>query len=92
MIRAHPDWEQKINMCKRINQKRNSNGTIKTFTTGRPEGSLPNFDVNITSPPRHFKEPTEMTFSVGNKLSITLDGRQARTLNEVLNRHFEKVQ
>ena len=79
-------------MSKKINQNKSSNGTVTTYTTGSPRGDLPNFDVQITSPPRRFKEPTEMTVSIGSLFSIKLDGRQARTLNEVLNRHFKKVQ
>lgn len=78
-------------MSKRINQRINQNGTINTFTNGRTEGNLPNFDVFVETPPRNFKKSTEMLVSIGNGLTLNLDGRQARTLNEVLSRHFDQV-
>ena len=79
-------------MSKKIRQRIDGNGTVSTFTTGHPRGYAGNFDVAITSPPRHFKKSTEMTVEFGDGSYLQLDGRQARTLSEVLSRHFEEVE
>jgi hypothetical protein len=93
MIRSDPSKKGNKNiMSRKIKQNKRSNGTVRTFTTGKVEGKLPNFDVEVTSPPRRFKESTEMSITIGDKFSFVLDGRQARTLNEVLSRHFDQVQ
>lgn len=76
-------------MSKRIKQK-NVNGTVVTRTTGDPRGTLPNFDVSVVSHPRQSKKATEMTVDL-DCVEVSLDGRQARTLYEVLSRHFEEV-
>lgn len=77
-------------MCKRIKQN-TSNRRVKTFTTGQPRGDRPNFDVSISSPADGQHRATELRldfFQGGKRRRLTFDGRQARTLNEVLNRHF----
>lgn len=78
-------------MCKRIKQNLN-NKMAKTFTTGQPQGNLPNFDVSLTTPSNGQHRPTELRLDFvqgGKRRRLTFDGRQARTLHEVLNRHFE---
>jgi hypothetical protein len=80
-------------MCKRINQTFES-GKITTFTTGNPQGSLPNFDVTISSPAHGQHRSTDMTIEFeqgGRRRRLSFNGRNARTLYEVLSRHFEEV-
>jgi len=80
-------------MSKRINQNTES-GSVNTFTTGTPRGSLPNFDVNITSPDSGRHRPTELSINYeqnGRRRTVSFDGRNARTLYEVLVRHFDVV-
>ena len=81
-------------MCKRINQNI-KNGKIRTFTTGTPQGTLPNFDVSITSgesPRSHRRTELKLDFmnDNGKRSRFTLNGRNARTLYEVLSRHFSE--
>jgi hypothetical protein len=80
-------------MSKRINQQF-ENGRVNTFTTGNPRGSLPNFDVSISSPANGQHRPTELSFDFeqgGRRRKFTLNGRNSRTLYEVLSRHFSEV-
>lgn len=77
-------------MCKRIKQNYN-NGRANTFTTGQPRGDRPNFDVSVSSPSNGQHRSTELRldfFQGGKRRRLTFDGRQARTLHEVLDRHF----
>jgi len=81
-------------MSKRINQRNLSNGTVVTRTGGDPRGTLPNFDVRVVSPPRHFKKPTSMIVEYedfNGTYELELDGRQARTLYRVLSEHFDEL-
>ncbi len=77
-------------MSKRITQRVNTNGFVETRTTGVPQGDRPNFDVEVVSPPSHYHQATTATVRFGNN-ELRLDGRQARTLSEVLSRHFEEM-
>ncbi len=80
-------------MSKRIKQNY-TDRSVNTFTTGQPRGSLPNFDVSITTPDKSQHRPTELHldfFQGGKRRRLNFDGRQARTLHEVLNRHFSQV-
>lgn len=77
---------------KRITQKVLDNGAVLTRTVGEPEGELTNFNVSLlTQPPTH-KKATEFTVEMDGGLCLKLDGRRARTLREVLNRHFDAVE
>lgn len=79
---------------KRIEQ-RESRGRVITNTTGNPEGTRPNFDVIVNSPANGQHRPSFMNVEVQNEngsfISFQFDGRQTRTLYEVLFRHFERV-
>ena len=75
-------------MCKRINQYV-ENGRVNTSTTGFPQGGRPNFDVKIESPAFGQHRSTMLTVDVGFEMEF--DGRQARTLYDVLERHFKQV-
>ena len=81
-------------MSKRIKQNF-VDRRVTTFTTGTPRGNLPNFDVSITSPENVSQHrPTELTLkfvSGGKNRTLVFDGRQSRTLYEVLSRHFEQL-
>jgi len=78
-------------MSKRIRTFESNNGTLVTTTFGRPEGTLPNFDVKITSPPTNFKKATEMQINLGNGVTINLNGRQFRTLEKICRQHSDAV-
>lgn len=80
-------------MSKRINQ-RFENNSVNTYTTGTPRGNLPNFDVMVTSYSQSQHRPTTLSLDFeqkGKKYNFDFDGRNARTLYEVLTRHFEQV-
>lgn len=77
-------------MCKRIKQDF-FDGKVNTFTTGQPRGGLPNFDVSVLSPSHGQHRATELRLDFvrnGRRQRLDFDGRQARTLFEVLSRHF----
>lgn len=80
-------------MSKRIKQEYNSRN-VQTFTSGQPRGKLPNFDVSIVSYNKDQHLPTELRldfFQGGKRRRQSFDGRQARTLFEVLSRHFNQI-
>lgn len=80
-------------MGKRIKQTFN-NGRVSTFTTGTARGNLPNFDVSIISPANGQHRKTEFdvsTYQSGKRRKFRLNGRQARTVYEVLSRHFNEI-
>lgn len=77
-------------MSKRINTFQTNNGTIVTATKGNPEGSLPNFDAFIASPPASRKQATEMKIKLEG-VSINLTGRQFRTLARLCKAHEDAV-
>lgn len=80
-------------MSKRIKQTISEN-RIDTYTTGNPRGNLPNFDVNVTSFNPEFKKATEFNisyFQSGKRRVAKLDGRQARTIYDILDRHFAEL-
>jgi membrane peptidoglycan carboxypeptidase len=74
-------------MSKRINTFETTDGTIVTTTSGNPEGTLPNFDVRVSSPPANYKKATEMKINLGEGLTLSLNGRQFRTLAKVCRQH-----
>lgn len=76
---------------KRITQKVLENGAVLTKTVGEPEGELTDFNVSLLSQPVTHKKATEFTVEMDGGVSLRLDGRRAKTLREVLNRHFERV-
>lgn len=76
---------------KRIEQKVMDDGTVSTRTRGTPQGDLTNFDVSLTTRPTHHKKATEFVVELSEHVKLELTGRQAKTLREVLNRHFETV-
>lgn len=75
-------------MSKRIKQTVD-NGNVRTLTSGNARGSLPNFDVEIFSPALSNKKGAEMTINFEGRRPIKLDGRQIKTVFEVLSRHFD---
>ena len=75
-------------MSKRIKQSVD-NGNVHTQTSGNPRGSLPNFDVEIFSPATSNKKGAEMTVNFEGRRPIRFDGRQIKTVFEVLARHFD---
>lgn len=76
---------------KRIQQKVKDNGTVETYTQGNPQGSLDSFDVRLVTSPTHHKQATEFVLELADSVTLQLDGRKARTLLEVLNRHYDAV-
>ena len=75
-------------MSKRIKQTVDS-GNVHTRTSGVARGNIPNFDVEIFSPALTNKKGAEMTIDFEGRKSIKLDGRQIKTVFEVLSRHFD---
>lgn len=72
------------------------NGTVKTFTTGQYVGKEVPLNVEIRSQPMSHRKPTELLLEYTedsgdyfNLWSLRLNGRQARTLQNALNKHFE---
>ncbi len=82
-------------MSKRLQQREREDGTVVTRTSGQPRGDMPSFDVEVATPPRRSKKGTELAIRFrnndGRQFRLTLNGRQARTLREVLDRHFDRV-
>ncbi len=78
-------------MSKRIKQQIES-GNVRTLTTGTPRGNLPNFDVEVFSPAISNKKSAEMTVKFEGKRAINFDGRQIKTLFDVLTRHFDEFE
>lgn len=78
-------------MSKRIRQN-TDNGNVFTRTTGTPRGSFPNFDVEVFSPSAVSKKGAEMTIQFEGKNAINFDGRQIKTLYNVLSKHFNEFE
>jgi len=82
-------------MSKRLRQTTQNDGTFVTRTSGQPRGNMPSFDVEVRSAPSAHKKGTELTVRFrnerdGKQYRVTFNGRQARTLREVLDRHFSE--
>ena len=77
-------------MSKRIATFETDNGTIVTTTKGAPEGSLPNFDAAIMSPPASRKQATNMEINLEG-VTVKLTGRQFRTLARLCRAHEDAV-
>jgi hypothetical protein len=76
-------------MSKKIRQNDFGN-RVRTFTTGRPEGDRPDFNVFMESSPRYYKKGAELVIE-HNGEEFEFDGRHARTIYDVLSRHYEAV-
>ena len=77
-------------MSKRISTSTNNNGTVITKTKGSVEGTLPNFDAFIVSPPTNFKKATEMQINLDG-VTIHLTGRNFRTLSRLCRTHEDAI-
>lgn len=75
-------------MSKRIKQSV-ENGSVRTRTSGSPRGDMPNFDVDVFSPATASKKGAVMTLKLEGRKPITLNGRQLKTVRELLDLHFE---